>query len=180
MADKTLAELKALDFGSWKSAVYAGTKIPTYEEFLICCRNLGLKVYVEVKTGGSYDKLISITEGLGMMDAVTFISFSVSVLTAIKNIKDSIRLGYVVETIDSTVISSANSLKTGRNEVFLDCKYSSLTDEMIDVAAEAGFPLEVWTVNSIQTILGLNPYVSGVTSDSVVASKYVYADELSQ
>ena len=36
--DKTLAQLKALDFGSWKGSQFAGTQIPTLEEYLLFCK----------------------------------------------------------------------------------------------------------------------------------------------
>lgn len=178
VADMTLEELKALDFGSWKSASYAGTKIPTYEEFLVCCRNLGLKVYVELKAIGHYDDLIAITKRLGMYDSVTFISDSISKLTVLNTQDDSLRIAYVVTEINETVIDSAKGLRTGNNKVFLDVRNTNITDEMIALAEADDFPVEIWTVDSRQSILTLNPYISGVTSNSIVASDFVYAAEL--
>ena len=44
----TLEQVKALDFGSWKSAEYAGEKIPTFEEFMLLCKQIGLHPYIEI------------------------------------------------------------------------------------------------------------------------------------
>ncbi|MBO7513735.1 MAG: hypothetical protein J6T54_12370 [Fibrobacter sp.] len=180
VADMTLAQLRALDFGSWKSADYAGTKIPTYEEFLVCCRNLGLSVYVELKAIGDYTELINITKRLGMYEHTTFISDSISKLQVLNARDDSLRIAYVVTEINATVISSAQGLRTGKNKVFLDVRNSNLTDAMIALAENDDFPVEVWTVNSHQAILSLNPYVSGVTSDSLIASNFIYGAELAK
>ena len=49
IADITLEAAKSYDFGIWKGAKYAGTTIPTLEEFLILCRNLGLYPYLDIK-----------------------------------------------------------------------------------------------------------------------------------
>lgn len=180
VADMTLAQLKSLDFGSWKSAEYAGTKIPTYEEFLVCCRNLGLSVYVELKAIFDYTELINITKRLGMYEYTTFISDSVSKLSALNASDDSLRIAYVVTEINASVISSARGLRTGKNKVFLDVRNSNITDAMVALAESENFPVEVWTVNSHQAILSLNPYISGVTSDSLIASNFIYGAELSK
>lgn len=47
--DKTLAELKALDAGSWFSSVYAGEEIPTFEEWFNAITFLGGIPLIEIK-----------------------------------------------------------------------------------------------------------------------------------
>jgi hypothetical protein len=44
--DLTWAEVQQYDFGSWKSADYTGTRIPSFAEFIQLCKYLGLKAYV--------------------------------------------------------------------------------------------------------------------------------------
>jgi glycerophosphoryl diester phosphodiesterase len=50
VAAQTLAELRALDAGSWKSAAFAGERIPTLAEALATIPN-GRTMFVEIKTG---------------------------------------------------------------------------------------------------------------------------------
>lgn len=179
VADMTLDQIKALDFGSWKSAEYAGTKIPTYEEFLVCCRNLGLKVYVEIKDAvGHYDELLAITRSYGMKENTTFIADSGSKLVQINNRDTSCRVGYVISSITAERIATAQSMFADNKNLFIDVESTNLSDSDVDMVSAAGIPLEVWTINDIQAILGLNPYISGVTSDSVIASNFIYGAEL--
>ena len=49
---QTLAELRQLDAGSWKSPQFAGEQIPTLDEFLgTLSRHPGKRIYIEIKTG---------------------------------------------------------------------------------------------------------------------------------
>ena len=179
VADMTLDQLKALDFGSWKSADYAGTKIPTYEEFLVCCRNLGLDVYVEIKEAtGHYDELLDITRRLGMKSRTTFIADSGSKLVQINNRDTSYRIGYAIASITPERVANAQAMFADNKNLFIDVDLTNTTDSDIALVEAAGIPLEVWTVDSEQTIMAMNPYISGVTSNSVVASDFLYSYEL--
>lgn len=176
IADLNYADVFQYDFGSWKSSEYAGTKIPTFKEFITLCRNLGLHPYIELKSSGSYTKeqicsLVDIVEEYGMKGKVTWISFSATFLAYVRDYDKTARLGYVC-SLTSAAVSVARNLRTGENDVFLDCSYSSVTDVTECVAAD--IPLEVWTVNSANAIKNLHPYVSGVTSDSLIAGKILH------
>jgi glycerophosphoryl diester phosphodiesterase len=48
-ADKTLAEILKLDAGSWFAPAFAGERVPTFEDALALCRELGLGINVEIK-----------------------------------------------------------------------------------------------------------------------------------
>ena len=50
----------------------------------------------------------------------------------------------------------------------------SYTDAEIELCADADIPLEVWTVNSVSTILSLPDYMSGITSDTLIAGYELY------
>ncbi len=50
VADSTLAQLRKLDFGSWKSKEYAGERIPTLSEVLAIVPP-GKKIFIEIKCG---------------------------------------------------------------------------------------------------------------------------------
>lgn len=174
----TYAEVAQYDFGSWKSADYAGTKIPTFAEFLKTCKGLGLHPYIELKSNGSYTEeqiasIVAEVKAHGMRGKVTYISFTNTFLGYVKNANASARLGYLADVTDST-ISAALALKTDTNEVFMDVSYSNITDEKVSLCITNDLPLELWTVNGASTIENMNPYVSGVTSDSLIAGKILY------
>ena len=54
---------------------------------------------------------------------------------------------------------------TGQNQVVFDIWYTLATQDVVDLLKGEGKPLEVWTVNDINAIKNLNPYVTGVSSD---------------
>lgn len=169
------------DFGIYKGSQYAGTKIPTFEQFITLCRNLGLHPYIELKDGGGYTEteiqnLIDIVRQNGMAGKVTWISFNEYYLEHVKNYDNSARLGLVASALTSANITTASSLKTTTNEVFLDV--SSISDDLVDDCITAGLPVEVWTINTTAGITALNDYISGVTSDNLIASKVLYEENI--
>lgn len=170
----TFGGVRELDFGSWKSEEYAGTVIPTFEEFILLCRNLGLKPYVELKAGTEKQikSLVDIVARHGMRKETTWISFYPDFLIMVRDADSSARLGYVVGSVTEAVITTAKSLENVENEVFIDS--GSYTDAEVELCVNAKLPLEVWTVNSAATIQNLPPYVSGVTSDSQHAGSVLH------
>ena len=174
----TYEQVLQYDFGSWKSDAYAGTKIPTFEQFIKLCRNLGLHPYIELKSNGNYTEaqiqsIVDMVKANGMSGAVTYISFSATYLGYVKNYDSKARLGYLAD-VTSTTITTATGLKTSDNEVFMDVNYGNVTTAKVQLCINANLPLEAWTVNTKSVITGLDYYVTGVTSDSLIASKVLY------
>lgn len=173
----TYADVRQYDFGSWKSSTYAGTKIPSFEEFLNLCKNIVLHPYIELKNNGSYtqaqiESLVDMVKSYGMLGKVTWISFSATYLGYVKAYDTLDRLGYLSSSaISSSMITTCENLKTDDNEVFLDIKYTSVNSEGVELAKSAEIPLEIWTVDAASGITGMNKYVSGVTSDSLIAGQ---------
>lgn len=171
------------DFGSWFSEEYEGVKIPTFKEWMICCKNLGLHPYIELKSAGDYtqaqiNQVVNEVEECGMKGKVTYISFSNTFLGYVKNADASARLGLLANPLNSSKISQAKALKTTTNEVFLDAKLSTVTSSLISTLLANDQPLEVWTVNTENEILNMPSYVSGVTSDFIIAGKVLYENSL--
>ena len=181
--DLTYEQVSQYDFGSWKSEAYAGTKIPTLEEFLSLCRNLGLYPYIELKNSATYTEnqiqgLVDLTEKYGMKNKVTWISFSSTYLGYVKSYDSKARLGYVVSSITSGNIETALELKTNDNEVFIDCSYSNVDSTAVNLCITNHLPLEVWTINSEANILSSNEYITGYTSNDLLAGKILYKNSI--
>lgn len=177
IADITYEQALNYDFGIWKGSEYAGTPIPTLEEFLGLCKKLGLHPYIELKRGFTQERMNTVVEMVkahGLEGRVTYISGYASMLTYLKNADPYARVGVVSSTITADTIALVQGLMTGYNTVFLDANKSSVTDETVAMCIEADIPLEIWTVNDSDTITALNPYITGVTSDSLVAGKVLY------
>ena len=175
----TYEKVLQYDFGSWFSSEFEGVKIPTFKEFIVLCKRLGLHPYIELKSSDSYtqsqiSQIVKEVEDCGMKGKVTYISFNNTFLGYVKNADASARLGLLANPLNSSKISQAKALKTTTNEVFLDAKLSTVTDALISTLMENDQPLEVWTVNTEEEILKMPSYVSGVTSDNLVAGKVLY------
>lgn len=174
----TYEQLLQYDFGSWYSSKFAGTKIPTFKEFIMYCKGLGMHPYIELKSSGGYTEaqirqVVDEVELCGMRGKVTYISFSSTFLEYVKAYDEEARLGFIADVTSST-IATANGLKTGKNEVFMDVNYTYVKDSKVALCMANDLPMEVWTVNDANVIKKLNPYVSGVTSDNQVAGKILY------
>ena len=183
IGEMTYDEVYQYDFGSWKNQKYAGTKIPTFEEFISLCKNLSLHPYIELKDKETYSEsqitgLVDTVIEYGMKDKVTWISYSSTYLNYVKTHYNKANLGLIVSTINATAISTVNSLKNSSNNVFLDANISNITDERVELAIENGTPLEVWTINSTNSIINMNKYISGVTSNYLIAGKVLYEDSI--
>ncbi|WP_049946262.1 glycerophosphodiester phosphodiesterase [Butyrivibrio sp. WCD2001] len=170
----TYAEALQYDFGIWKSQAYKGTKISTFEDFLTLCKNRGLHPYIELKSNGSYqvsqiNMLVDMVTEAGLQGNVTWISFNSGFLTWVKAKDPYARLGYIVSQIkdkEQSIINTAIGLRSGSNDVFLDLMFSDMTNTMIELSKTNHMPIEIWTINTVDEIKTLDPYISGITTNA--------------
>lgn len=180
LSQMTYAEVSQYDFSYDDNdtvndfSAYRGEKIPTFVEFIALCKELGLHPYIEIKGTMSDDEakiLIQIVEEAGMMDNVSWLGFSGDALSKIAYNCPTARLVWVITDTNATKIEANNvpfaqmNLMTGQNQVVFDIWYTLATQDVVDVVSKYGIPLEVWTVNDLNAIKNLHPYVTGVSSD---------------
>ena len=174
IADLTLAQARQYDYGSWKGSQFAGTQIPIFEEYVSTCKSLGLNMYIELKgeAGFTVDdvrNLMQIVNNYGMMDKATWMSFNLDCLRLVNQCKSDAVVAYVTSRVDSSIIQGAQSLMNGINTVFIDsCQFN---DAAVQLCQQAGIPLEAWTLNTAESMKNASPYISGMTSDGLVAKK---------
>jgi glycerophosphoryl diester phosphodiesterase len=184
IADITYEQALTYDFGIFKGSQFAGTRILSFDDFIKLCKFVDLHPYVEISrrtqgqtafTKEQVQSLVAIADKYNMKENITWISFAYGYLAYIAEADEKARLGYLVEsTVDSTILSNATSLKTGENEVFIDI-IRTATAEDIQAIKNAGFPVEIYTCNTAEQITGMNDYVTGVTSDGLIASDVLRA-----
>lgn len=179
IADLTYEQVLQYDFGSWMSAEYAGTKIPTLREFLMFCKATGLHPYIEIKENGNYtteqiESIVDLVKETDMYSKVTYISFSSVFLSYVRDVDPTARLGYITYGANDAIVNEIKNLQTGRNDVFIDCVSVNVTDAVVSACVANGIPLEVWTVNEQSYVESMNLYISGVTSDNLHSGKILY------
>ncbi len=179
ISDITYAEALAYDFGIYKSSSFAGTKIPRFNEFITICRNIGLHPYIEIEgeiTADQAKTLVYIVENCGLLDNVTWISFAYESLLRIVEIYPNARVGLNCITTNgftTNQINYINKLKAVNANVFVHADTNSIA-VCVDNAKTHGVALEIWCPNTEEEILALPTYVSGVTTDKLIAKDVLY------
>lgn len=171
IADMTFAQARELDFGSWKSETYAGTKIMSFEEFIIFCKATAINPYVEIEvyhlSASNIRLLNDITKKYGMEKCVTWLASDIQNLQRMIKENPAARCGFVIfNQPTAEKINAIDTLCTGLNEVFLNCDINYAGDALT-LAKTVNIPLELWTVDNQNTVESLDDYVSGVTSNNL-------------
>lgn len=173
IANMTYEEVSAFDFGSWKSEKYAGEKIPKLRDFIMLCKHIGLHPYIELKDGAEarIKDVVQIVNSCGMRGKVTYISFAASLLEFVVQTDENARVGLVCNSVTEDTIQSAEQLRTGKNEVFIDSGTATYAEMML--CLNNGYPLEVWTYDYLSNVQSLEgyEYISGVTSNRMIIGK---------
>lgn len=186
VADKTLEQLKALDFGSWKSAEYAGTKIPTLAEALDCCYNLGINLVIEIKYSITYAKvkeMLALIEEKRMTRRVEFISFDVVVLRTLAMFNNAIHLGFLNsnESINDTMKDRLRMFENGVRQVSAVWESNVvLPSADIEWLKGNGFGLERYAPNTDEAVLAVADTADGIISDEINAREFLKEYEIEQ
>lgn len=175
--DITYEQALAYDFGIYKADQFVGTKIPTFEQFCVLCRNIGVKPYVEIKANSLTSELaqtiLNIAFKCGLTE-IAWISMLDSHLNTIKALDDSAELGFVVGAISTNTITTAQSLQTAKNKVFIDASATNLTAETVQLCINARIKLGAWNIGT--TFGALNPYVTIITCEYSNATEILLRD----
>ena len=189
----TYEQALTYDFGIWKNNVYAGTKIPTFAQFIALCKNIGLSAYVEIKyaspavwTKTKLQQLIDIVKSYAMEDKITWISFDFLCLYTISEISPTARLGWLtMEGSGSTQVNQCYNnlcLKTGFNEVFAGVYQPRITTEGINKAKELGMSYELYfdspSNETESNIKNAPKYVKNFTTNELIAEDILYEENI--
>lgn len=179
----TYEQALAYDYGIWKGPKYAGTKIPTFREFITLCKQLSIHPFIELKNDSEWtqahvDLVANIIKEVGVENHVSFISFSKTALSLMSAIFPKARLGlglqgtYSTSAI-STLITNATSLKTDDNDVCVSVNYQNMTSDYYASLKAAYINPILWTVNTEEVALSMDDSVVGVLSDCINAGKVI-------
>lgn len=175
IASITYEQALTYDFGIWKSSKYAGTKIPTFEQFIALCKNIGLHPYIELKTGtqAQIEGLVDIVHSYGMENEVTWASLTQSLLNYVKNYDDYAELDWFTSALSSSDITYATGLMNGKRTVIIGTGLND-SDSIIQTAVDAGIVMNCGLIESNTQALNLHKSMRGAMSNSIVTGKVLY------
>lgn len=167
VADLTLAQIKALAIDAGPNiSIYVDLRVPTFEEYLIVCRQYDLVPMVEVKvetTSANYDSLIAMIRKYGFESKIILTSAANVALIRAKS--ELVYIMYVTNVIYST--SLADTLALGNAGMSID--YSIATQILIDQIHALGMKVNVWTLNDFSIAKTMiDRGVDFITSDCIV------------
>lgn len=142
----TLAQIKALDAGTWFHAKFAGTKIPTFQEYLNFCKGRFDWIYPEIKAGAGNSEvalIVNMIVASGWTERCVLTSFDPAVLIYARSIAPNLCLGFTgsFSYISQAVASKPAILCINKDTIFANpALVASAKAQGVDVAG--------WTVRS--------------------------------
>lgn len=170
----TYEEARQLDFGSWKSPMYTGEKIPSFEEFLILCRQYGLHPYVELKNCYGMNreniaKMYDIACSVNMEDEISWFSFVYAFMEMVRDVDPTADVGYITSShISEAILQRMRNLQTPENTVTLYCYSSSISPELLEVCKRDKIEMVARAVSTDAVYQSLDSYYKGALTDSVL------------
>ena len=163
-----LADVRAVDAGSWFAPAYAGQRVPTFAEvvdFLVT--HPGIDLLLEVKGDWGPDDVRKVTEPVlraGLADRVIGQSFWPSTVASLQKVAPDLRRGLLVERSSDDLLATCAELGV------MTCNPAGtvLLEQPGLVAAlhDAGLEVMVWTLNEPeQWALALEIGVDAVITD---------------
>ena len=148
--DRTLAELRGLDAGSWFGPAFAGEPIPTFAEALTLLRGRVGRLYPEVKGYRSPDdlgRMVDLVLEHGLAERTVFISMDWSALEQMRALLANLGVGYIVEKASRSRDAIARASDDAH--ALVDFKATLLLEDpsLVEEAARRGVELAVWTVD---------------------------------
>ena len=169
---KTLAELRKLDAGSWKSPKFTGEPLPTLEEDLKVLKGTGCIPVIEIKMKGISEKVVKAVRKAGMIGEVAVIAFDGEVVREIRTLEPSIPCAWLSSKKPAGtpaqradwIARQARSFKTD----MVDLNYNMLSREVVAELHKRGIKVWCWTVNDPVIVEALMRWgIDSITTDHV-------------
>ena len=165
VGELTLSQLKEFNIDSGSNiSSYPNLKIPTLEEYLICCKKTGLVPVIEIKTisDNSIDKFLDIIRSYSLINKTVLISFNYDLLVKIRNKEKSLILQPLLDLTEEN-IDKCSALGVNTH---IDCPESQVTRELVEYANKKGVLVNAWTVNDKNKLNTLIDYgIDFITTD---------------
>lgn len=168
VADMTLEQIKSLDAGSWVHSDYTGETIPTLEEMLDYAKGKFRIIYMELKSIplASLKSLYDIVKNKGMLDVVSFHSFSSNYADVLRPLDPDIKLSLITEGDNfDTVFTKAREIKAFEMAIYWN--WLKNNKDKIKEVQDAGIRVYTWgTSTHTDMVEAINAGVNGLNLDN--------------
>ncbi len=144
--EKTLAELRQMDAGSWFGSDYSGEKIPTLEEVLEFAGQKDVVFYLELKpcaAWGAEHALVGALRQAGEIARAVVLSFDGGTLGVLRKLEPTLMTGLLAESMGGDPIGTA--VKVGARQ--LAVRGDLVTPALLAEARRADLQVVSWTIN---------------------------------
>lgn len=175
VSDMTYSQLLEWDFGRYKNAYWAGTKILTVDEFFDICSRYGMKPTFSTHPGLTIEQWQDVKSMLikhGILSRFNVKAFDMSIInTAYEVFGQSIN-GYTgehgssyVSISDLTNFITTNSIDTSKCHITSEKSVNSITESHISEVLAAGLECGCYTITSSNNAVSIKELMGyGVTS----------------
>lgn len=168
LANKTLAELQALDAGSWFGIEFTGTKIPSLAELLPFLDEHHLQANIEIKANpeqaiATAEALIPFLTGWSRGKPYPWVSsFQHAALEHCREYLPQLPIGYLMEKIDWNLVSTLEPSPF----ISINCSVRHNTTDDYQRLIAQGFQVMLYTVNDpFEAEAFLESGIAGIFSD---------------
>ena len=146
VCETPFAALRRLDAGAWFGAQFAGERMPTLDEALALCRELGLAANVEIKPAQGHDSQTgrAVAEGVlraGDGIALVLSSFSLTALREAQKVAPDVARGLLFGDLPVDWLGLLRRV----DALSVHCRWSRLREESLAAARAAAVPVVVYT-----------------------------------
>lgn len=144
-----LDTIQRMDAGSWFGPDFAGERIPTFNETLTLCHEVGLGANVEIKAERGYGIATAgavaacLSRHAGALPPILISSFLVSVLGEMAKLMPAMPRGMLWRNLPASWRDTAGKLGCAT----VHCAQAGLSRRIVDLVRAAGYPLLAYTVN---------------------------------
>lgn len=171
----TLGELKKFDFGSYFSAEYKGTPLPTVDEFLELAGSSDAEIInIELKAprqaeSGIVQKTLDAVKAHNLRDRILISSFNRHILQEVKDLDPHFRTGFLYPTIDYHASPFVYDPFPIAKRIGADALHPMsvvVTPRLIRRAHKRGMKVNVWTVDDKKTA----QHLAAIGADGIITN----------